>query len=105
MTLTSPGLDVLAAVPKELFVGGAWVPATGGDTMAVQDPATEAELCRVADAGPEDGAAALRAAVAAQPAWAAVAPRERGEILRRAYEAIVARADELALVITLEMGK
>jgi succinate-semialdehyde dehydrogenase / glutarate-semialdehyde dehydrogenase len=105
MTLTSPGLDVLATIPKQLFVGGAWVPATGGDTMGVQDPATEAELCQVADAGPEDGGAALRAAVAAQPAWAATAPRERGEILRRAYEAIVVCADELALVITLEMGK
>ena len=59
----------------------------------------------VADASPEDAMAALDAAVAAQPGWAATAPRDRGEILRRAFEALNDRADELALLMTLEMGK
>jgi succinate-semialdehyde dehydrogenase/glutarate-semialdehyde dehydrogenase len=59
----------------------------------------------VADAGPEDGMAALAAAHEAQAGFAAMAPRERGEILRRAYEAMMANVDDLALVMTLEMGK
>ena len=60
---------------------------------------------QVADATVEDGRAALDAAVAAGPAWAATAPRERGEILRRAFELITERAEDLALIMTLEMGK
>jgi succinate-semialdehyde dehydrogenase/glutarate-semialdehyde dehydrogenase len=96
---------VVGSVDKELFIGGKWVPATGGKTFAVNDPSTGKVLCEVADASPEDGAAALDAAVAAQADWAAVAPRERGEILRRAYELLVQRSDELALLMTLEMGK
>ncbi|WP_326565857.1 NAD-dependent succinate-semialdehyde dehydrogenase [Amycolatopsis rhabdoformis] len=96
---------VVGAVDKELFVGGKWVPAKSGKTFEVQDPSTGAALCEVADAGPEDGMAALDAAVAAQASWAAVAPRERGEILRRAYDKLLERRDELALLMTLEMGK
>ncbi len=96
---------VVAAVPKGLFVGGRWREASGGGTLPVEDPATGETLCEVADATPADAVAALDAAVAAQAEWAAVAPRERGEILRRAYEAVIARADELALLMTLEMGK
>jgi succinate-semialdehyde dehydrogenase/glutarate-semialdehyde dehydrogenase len=71
----------------------------------VSNPADGAELLSVADATPADATAALDAAVAAQGAWAATPPRERGEILRRAYEEIQARRDELAVLITLEMGK
>ncbi|GAB3715032.1 NAD-dependent succinate-semialdehyde dehydrogenase [Amycolatopsis oliviviridis] len=96
---------VVAAVDKELFIGGKWVPATGGKTFPVLDPSTGEALCEVADASPADGVSALDAAVAAQADWANVAPRERGEILRRAYELLIERADELALVMTLEMGK
>jgi succinate-semialdehyde dehydrogenase/glutarate-semialdehyde dehydrogenase len=96
---------VVGSVDKELFIGGKWVPAAGGKTFAVNDPSTGKVLCEVADASPEDGAAALDSAVAAQADWAAVAPRERGEILRRAYELLVKRSDELALLMTLEMGK
>ncbi|MFC3451207.1 NAD-dependent succinate-semialdehyde dehydrogenase [Amycolatopsis speibonae] len=96
---------VVAAVDKELFIGGKWVPATGGKTFPVLDPSTGEALCEVADASPADGVGALDAAVAAQADWANVAPRERGEILRRAYELLVKRADELALLMTLEMGK
>jgi len=96
---------VVDAVGKELFIGGKWVSARGGKTFDVQDPSTGDVLCQVADASPEDGLAALDAAVAAQASWAAVAPRERGEILRRAYEKLIERRDELALLMTLEMGK
>jgi succinate-semialdehyde dehydrogenase/glutarate-semialdehyde dehydrogenase len=96
---------VIERVPKGLFIGGEWRDATGGRTLAVEDPSTTEALCDVADANPDDAMAALDAAVDAQAAWAAHPPRERGEILRRSYEAIVARADELALLMTLEMGK
>jgi succinate-semialdehyde dehydrogenase/glutarate-semialdehyde dehydrogenase len=95
----------LEAVPNQLFIGGEWRDAAGGATLAVEDPATGEALVEVADATPDDATAALDACVAAQAEWAAHPPRERGEILRRAFEQLVARADELALVMTLEMGK
>ncbi|MBO0839454.1 MAG: NAD-dependent succinate-semialdehyde dehydrogenase [Sciscionella sp.] len=96
---------VVDAVTKQLFIGGKWVPATGDATLPVHDPATGDVLCEVADASPSDGMAALDAAVGAQDDWAATAPRERGEILRRAYELLMRRVDDLALLMTLEMGK
>jgi succinate-semialdehyde dehydrogenase/glutarate-semialdehyde dehydrogenase len=96
---------VLERVPTGLFIGGEWRPASGGGTLPVEDPATERTLVEVADAQPRDALAALMAASEAQGEWAASAPRERAEVLRRAYEALVARADELALLMTLEMGK
>jgi succinate-semialdehyde dehydrogenase/glutarate-semialdehyde dehydrogenase len=95
--------EVLERVPKQLLIGGEW--RDGPGRFAVDDPATGEILCDVADAGEDDARAALDAAAAAQPAWAATAPRERGEILRRAFDAINARVDELALLMTLEMGK
>ncbi len=96
---------VVDAVSKELFIGGEWRAAGGGETLAVEDPATGETLCEVADATPEDARAALDAACAVQAEWAAHPPRERGEILRRAFEEMFERADELALLMTLEMGK
>lgn len=96
---------VVEAVGKELFIGGKWVAAESGKTFPVADPATGRELCRIADASPADGVAALDAAVAAQADFAKMAPRERGEILRRAYELLMRRQEELALLMTLEMGK
>ena len=96
---------VLEWVPTELYIAGQWRAASGAGTLAVEDPATTEPLVEVADAQASDALAALAAAADAQAAWAAHAPRERGEILRRAYEAIVARAEELALLMTLEMGK
>jgi succinate-semialdehyde dehydrogenase/glutarate-semialdehyde dehydrogenase len=95
----------LDAVPTKLFIGGEWRDASGGATLAVEDPATGEPLVEVADGTSDDAVAALDACVAVQDEWAKHAPRERGEILRRAFEAITARADELALVMTLEMGK
>jgi succinate-semialdehyde dehydrogenase/glutarate-semialdehyde dehydrogenase len=96
---------VVDNVPKQLLIGDAWRDATGGATFAVEDPSTGQQLAHVADAAVEDGTAALDAAVAAQPAWAQSAPRDRGEILRRAFELITARTDDLARLMTLEMGK
>jgi len=96
--------QVLEQVPKQLYIGGEWVDGNEG-TLAVEDPATGEGLVDIADASVDDAKRALDAAVDAGPGFAAMAPRERGEILRRAFEAITARADELALLMTLEMGK
>ena len=96
---------VLERVPTELFIAGEWRAASGGGTLAVEDPATAEPLVEVADAKQEDALAALAAAADAQAEWGVHPPRERGEILRRAYQAIVDQADELALLMTLEMGK
>ncbi|WP_405062536.1 NAD-dependent succinate-semialdehyde dehydrogenase [Kribbella sp. NBC_01505] len=96
---------VIEGCPTELFIAGKWRAGEGGKTLAVEDPSTGTTLCDVADATPADGLAALDAAVAAQADWAATAPRERGEILRRTYELMTERVDELALLMTLEMGK
>src|ERR1700722_17810437 len=96
---------VLGQVPTDLFIGGGWRAASGGGTLEVEDPSTGESLVRVADGQAEDAMAALGAAAQTQGGGAATAPRERGEILRRAYEAIVAKTDDLALLMTLEMGK
>jgi succinate-semialdehyde dehydrogenase/glutarate-semialdehyde dehydrogenase len=90
--------------PKQLYIGGQWRDGAKG-TITVEDPSTGEPLCEVADASVEDAKEALDAAVDAGPEFAAMAPRERGEILRRAFETIIERVDELALVMTLEMGK
>ena len=97
--------SVLESVPKGLLIGGQWRDASGGKTLPVDDPATGEILTHVADASVEDGRAALDAAVAAQSDWARTAPRDRGELLRAAYEKVTARADEFAMLMTLEMGK
>jgi succinate-semialdehyde dehydrogenase / glutarate-semialdehyde dehydrogenase len=96
---------VLQTVPTDLYIAGVWRAAAGGGRFAVEDPSTQLPLVEVADGTAEDALAALAAAADVQAQWAASAPRERGEILRRAYEAIVARGEELALLMTLEMGK
>ncbi|MGR6318228.1 NAD-dependent succinate-semialdehyde dehydrogenase [Micromonospora soli] len=96
---------VVEAVQKELLIAGRWRPATGGRQLPVHDPSTGEVLCHVADAGSADALAALDAAAAAQASWASCPPRERSELLRRAFEQLIARADELALLMTLEMGK
>src|SRR3954469_10069102 len=97
--------ELLAKVPTKLFIGGEWVDSTSGRAIHVIDPATGSELLTIADASVEDGKAALDAAVAASESWAATAPRVRGELLRSAWELLQERADEFALLMTLEMGK
>ncbi|MGW5238667.1 NAD-dependent succinate-semialdehyde dehydrogenase [Monashia sp. NPDC004114] len=97
--------SVIESVPKGLLIGGSWRDGSAGETIAVDDPATGEILTHVAAATVEDGRAALDAAVAAQADWARTPPRDRGELLRAAYEKITERADELAMLMTLEMGK
>ncbi len=105
MTDTLQEATLLDRVADGLFIGGEWVAAEGGKTFDVRDPSTGEVLKTIADASPADGIRALDAAVAAQDAWAATAPRERGEILRRAFDTLIARREEFALLMTLEMGK
>ncbi|BCY07733.1 NAD-dependent succinate-semialdehyde dehydrogenase [Actinoplanes sp. L3-i22] len=89
----------------ELFIGGKWVPASSGNRFDVLDPATGDTVASVADGGEADAIAAVDAAAAAGPGWAATPPRARGEALRRAFELMTERADELAKLISLENGK
>jgi len=102
---TAEQRTVLQTVPTGILVGKAWREPEGGKRFTVSDPATEEPLLQVADASAEDARAALDAACAAQDSWAAHPPRERGEILRRAWQLLVDRTDELATLMTLEMGK
>ncbi|HSE09688.1 MAG TPA: NAD-dependent succinate-semialdehyde dehydrogenase [Nocardioidaceae bacterium] len=88
-----------------LFINGSWRNSSNGETFEVEDPATGNVLTTVANATPEDGMDALAAATEAQKSWGASPPRERAELLRRAFEAVTARADDFALLMTLEMGK
>jgi succinate-semialdehyde dehydrogenase / glutarate-semialdehyde dehydrogenase len=97
--------SIVDGVPRGLFIGGEWRDASGGETLDVEDPSTGEAIAAVADATPDDAKAALDACCAVQEEWAAHPPRERGEILRRAFEALSARVDELAVLMTLEMGK
>ena len=91
--------------PMQLSIGGKFVDASDGGVFEVIDPATERSLGAVANGTIEDAQAAVAAAAAALPAWAALAPRARGEILRRAFELIVAQQEPLARLITRENGK
>ena len=90
-------------MPKGLLINGKQIQTES--TVKVEDPSTGETLAEVADASPEQGIEALDAAVAAQDSWAATDPRERGEILRRAFELLVSRGEDIALLMTLEMGK
>ena len=96
---------LLTKVPTQLFLNGRWIDASSGATFAVEDPSTGLTLTNVADATAEDGLTALTAAADAQDAWASTAPRTRGELLRATFEAVMSRADDFALLMTLEMGK
>ncbi|WP_448437933.1 NAD-dependent succinate-semialdehyde dehydrogenase [Mycolicibacterium elephantis] len=98
-------MAVIDAVDKRLFIGGKWVDAAEHATFDVVDPATGDTLCAVADACPADGMAALEAAVDAQAEFAATPPRARADMLMGAFELLHARVDDLALLMTLEMGK
>ncbi|MFJ6653106.1 NAD-dependent succinate-semialdehyde dehydrogenase [Microbacterium sp. NPDC091313] len=97
--------ELLAAVPDGLFIGGQWRPAEGGRTLDVFDPSTGDVIRSIADASVADGLAAMDAAADAFPSWAATPARERAEILRRAFDLLQARKEDVALLMTLEMGK
>ncbi len=96
---------LVAGIPTGLFIDGSWQEASDGSRFEVIDPSTGEVLTTVANAGAVDGDRALAAAAAAQRDWGRTAPRERSEILRRAFELVHARRDDFALTMTLEMGK
>ncbi|GAA4866902.1 NAD-dependent succinate-semialdehyde dehydrogenase [Saccharopolyspora cebuensis] len=102
--MTTTERDLLGRIPDGLFVAGEWIPG-GGGTFPVHDPATGAVLAEVADAAPADGAAALDAAASAGRDWARTPARHRAELLRRTFDLVQEHADDLALLMTLEMGK
>jgi succinate-semialdehyde dehydrogenase/glutarate-semialdehyde dehydrogenase len=104
MTTTTQHQSVVDAVPKQLYINGEWVDGDEG-TLAVEDPATGETIAEVADASPEQAVEALAAAHETQAEWRETPPRERGEILQRAFELVTERADDLAVLMTLEMGK
>src|ERR1700674_1889884 len=97
--------NLLADVPTDLYIGGKWRPASDKQRLDVIDPATEGVIASVASASVEDGIAAVDAASSAFAGWAARKPRERGEILRKAYELIIQHGERFARLITLENGK
>jgi succinate-semialdehyde dehydrogenase/glutarate-semialdehyde dehydrogenase len=105
MSIATEEQTIVEKVPKKLYIGGEWRDASGGGTLEVIDPATEEPICEVANGTPEDAKAALDAAVAKQAEWAASPANDRAGILWKAFELLMERADELAVLMTLEMGK
>jgi succinate-semialdehyde dehydrogenase / glutarate-semialdehyde dehydrogenase len=103
--MTTSERELLEGVPTDLFVGGRWVSASSGGRFPVLDPATDGVVLDVADGAAADGVAALDAAVEAQRDWARTSPRARADVLRRTFDLVQEHADELALLMTLEMGK
>lgn len=101
--------SVISASPQAghtgIYVDGEWRDAALDRTFDVEDPATGSRIAVVADAEPRDALDALDAADRAQRGWSATAPRERAEVLRRAYELLLDRADSVATTIASEMGK
>src|SRR3954471_9792241 len=93
-----------AGVPTQQFIGGSWRDGSAG-SFEVLDPSSGELICEVPRAGADDAAAAVAAAAAALPGWASAPPRERGEVLRRAFELMIARKEQLAFLMSLEMGK
>src|SRR5918912_4464100 len=104
-TTASAEQAVLDGVKTRLYIGGEWRDGAEGGTIPVVDPATGETLVEVADATADDADAALGAAHETFQEFRNHPPRERGDILRRAYDLITERADDLALLMTLEMGK
>ncbi|MHB8400036.1 MAG: NAD-dependent succinate-semialdehyde dehydrogenase [Candidatus Limnocylindrales bacterium] len=104
VVLAADGTEV--ALPRTgLFIAGEWRPSSSGATMAVRDPATEEVIAEVADGEAEDGIAACVAASIAAASWAAKPPRERGELLRAAFDRMLEQAERLAYIMSLENGK
>ncbi|MET3932053.1 NAD-dependent succinate-semialdehyde dehydrogenase [Arthrobacter sp. OAP107] len=93
------------AVPRQLLIAGNWQDAAGGGTVAVINPSDGTAITAIADADVEDGLAAVDAAAAAFPEWAATPPRRRAEILSRCFELMTERSEQLARLISLENGK
>ncbi|MDZ5661109.1 NAD-dependent succinate-semialdehyde dehydrogenase [Nocardioides sp. S-58] len=98
-------LSSVPDLPLDLWVGGVERAASDGGRFDVLDPATGKVVASVANGTVDDAMACVEAADAAAASWAATAPRERAEILRRAFELMTERADEIAHLISLENGK
>ncbi|MGB7447629.1 MAG: NAD-dependent succinate-semialdehyde dehydrogenase [Ornithinimicrobium sp.] len=105
MTHPSHRASLLENAHTDLFIDGSFDPATGQATFDVVNPADAEVLCAVADATPADGMRALEAAAAAQSDFAATSAVERHQMLLTAYRLMMERQDDLALLMTLEMGK
>jgi succinate-semialdehyde dehydrogenase/glutarate-semialdehyde dehydrogenase len=105
LSVGKPVACQISDVPTQLFIDGQWVDSADGSRIEVIDPASETVLATVANATLDDGMAAVAAAHAAARGWASTSPRARAELLRRAFEAMVADEDQLARLITLESGK
>lgn len=103
--MTRSVADLIATLGTGIHVDGQWRDAATGATFEVHNPATGEPVATLADGGADDAAAAIQAAGRTQASWAAVPARARAEILRRAYELLIEHADELALIMTTEMGK
>jgi succinate-semialdehyde dehydrogenase/glutarate-semialdehyde dehydrogenase len=97
--------EPITDAPTELYINGKFRPASDGGRFDVYDPATEQVLASVADGTVEDALAAVDAAGAAFEGWAGRAPRERAEVLRKAFELFSARKEYFARLMTLENGK
>ncbi|GGF12230.1 NAD-dependent succinate-semialdehyde dehydrogenase [Williamsia phyllosphaerae] len=103
--MTNRAAELIGKLNTGLFIGGAWSSAESGSTFVVENPATGEQIATVADGGAVDAQRAIETAAATQKSWAATSPRSRSEILYRAHRLILERADDLALIMTTEMGK
>ncbi|MFD1211020.1 NAD-dependent succinate-semialdehyde dehydrogenase [Arthrobacter sp. GCM10027362] len=101
---TTQAERILDAVPDELFIGG-WTPSQDHRTLTVYNPATDLPIKTIADGSPDDGLKALGAAAQAAQHWARTSPLDRSNLLRKVYEAVIDKSEEMATLITLEMGK
>ena len=97
--------NLLANVPTDLWIGGQWRKSSDKERFDVIDPATERTIASVASASVDDAKAAIDAASSAFEGWAGRKPRERGEILRKAFDLIMRDQERLAKLITIENGK
>jgi succinate-semialdehyde dehydrogenase / glutarate-semialdehyde dehydrogenase len=97
--------NLLANVPTDLYIGGKWRKSSDNQRFDVIDPATEKPIASVASASVEDAKAAVDAASAAMEGWAAKKPRERAEVLRKAFELIIRDTERFAKLMTIENGK
>jgi succinate-semialdehyde dehydrogenase/glutarate-semialdehyde dehydrogenase len=97
--------NLLANVPTDLYIGGKWRKSSDNQRFDVIDPATEKPIASVASASVEDAKAAVDAASAAMEGWTAKKPRERAEVLRKAFELIIRDTERFAKLMTIENGK
>ena len=96
---------LISSIPTDLYIGGQWVPSADGNRISVVDPATEQIIADVASGAAADATHAVDAAFEAAEEWAATSPRARAEVLRKAFELMTSRKEDLATIISREEGK